>query len=482
MGKDGEKSSQERERGDEEDSDEEPVLGKSDIINELKKYMDSLDSNDLLIEDIEVDLRATLKAFNKLSNATIQGKHQYGKKLRNKFALTFVTDMVNIVIKLCDKVKTRDATIYDLQGMITDCDMSLAKAKIWTLEKEKAALQGKLDAQAEISSTVQEIIPKLDDIKNSKDQNLIAEIPRIIKEVTSPDIRSSVEVAGREIMAEVKKTRDETRTFAHVAFQSRNLPPSQVPSSLRSYPLGEPEGILLIKPKKETLKDFIINKKIFTDILEKYDPSIRLRGIGKLYGGGVRMVAASHGDIMIVKGLIEEYGDKETVDGFDFVIPNRRSPQLIIYNVDGEVDQEQLKAGLLAKNITLADSANKPYFKVEFSIPARNSLKKHWVLSIDPKKFIEIKNKEGLYFQFSRLRTSEFISIRFCKRCFAYGHTTKNCDPKNEQKCDRCEGNNHKCSGLRCINCSESNSKFRKNFNTNHGYLDPDCKTYLMHK
>ncbi|GBN63583.1 hypothetical protein AVEN_129333-1 [Araneus ventricosus] len=30
---------------------------------------------------------------------------------------------------------------------------------------------------------------------------------------------SSVEVAGREIMAEVKKTRDETRTFAHVAFQ-----------------------------------------------------------------------------------------------------------------------------------------------------------------------------------------------------------------------------------------------------------------------
>ncbi|GBO06214.1 hypothetical protein AVEN_188520-1 [Araneus ventricosus] len=197
------------------------------------------------------------------------------------------------------------------------------------------------------------------------------------------------------------------------------------------------------------------------------------------------MVAASHGDIMIVKGLIEEYGDKETVDGFDFVIPNRRSPQLIIYNVDGEVDQEQLKAGLLAKNITLADSANKPCFKVEFSIPARNSLKKHWVLSIDPKKFIEIKNKEGLYFQFSCLRTSEFISIRFCKRCFAYGHTTKNCDPKNEQKCDRCgntKGNNHKCSGLRCINCSESNSKFRKNFNTNHGCLDPDCKTYLMHK
>ncbi|GBM40813.1 hypothetical protein AVEN_137319-1 [Araneus ventricosus] len=316
--------------------------------------------------------------------------------------------------------------------------MSLAKAKIWTLEKEKAGLQGKLDAQAEISSAVQEIIPKLDDIKNSKDQNLIAEIPRIIKEVTSPDIRSSVEVACREIMAEVKKTRDETRTFAHVAFQSRNLPPSQVPPSLRSSPLGEPEGILLIKPKKETLKDFIINKKIFTDILEKYDPSIRLRGIGKLYGGGVRMVAASHGDIMIVKGLIEEYGDKETMDGFDFVIPNRRSPQLIIYNVDGEVDQEQLKAGILAKNITLAVSANKPYFKVEFSIPARNSLKKHWVLSIDPKKFIEIKNRKGLYFQFSPLRTSEFISIRFCKRCFAYGHTTKNCDPKNEQKCDRC--------------------------------------------
>ncbi|GBN35784.1 hypothetical protein AVEN_79536-1 [Araneus ventricosus] len=234
MGKNGDKPSQDRERGDEEDSDDEPVLDKSDIPNELKKFIDGLDPDDFL-EDIEEDLRDNLKAFNKLSNTTIQSKLQYGKKLRNKIALTFVTDMVDIIIRLC-----------------------------------------------------------------------------------APSFRSS--------------------------------------------PLEEPEGVLLIKPKADTLKDFIVNRKIFTDILEKFDPSVRLRNIGKFYGGGVRMVAASHGDIMIVKGLFKEYGDKETMNGFDFIIPNRRSPQLIIYNVDKEVDQEQLKAGLLAKNISLADSSNKPHF------------------------------------------------------------------------------------------------------------------------
>ncbi|GBN40503.1 hypothetical protein AVEN_275208-1 [Araneus ventricosus] len=167
MGKNGEKSS--KEKGDEEDSDEEPAMSSSDFPNELKKLIDNLDSHEFL-EDVEEDLRTKIKAFNKFSNTTIQAKLQYGKKLMNKITLNFLNDIIDIIIDLCGRVETRDATIYDLQETISACDSTLARAKIWTLEREKAALQGKLDAQSEISSTIQEIIPKLDELKNSNDQ------------------------------------------------------------------------------------------------------------------------------------------------------------------------------------------------------------------------------------------------------------------------------------------------------------------------
>ncbi|GBN40504.1 hypothetical protein AVEN_275209-1 [Araneus ventricosus] len=128
-------------------------------------------------------------------------------------------------------------------------------------------------------------------------------------------------------------------------------------------------------------KGYTINKKILTDILQKFDPSVRLRNIGKLYGGGIRMVAASHNDIgrriLIVKGIFEENGDKEVMNGFDFVVPNKRSLQLILYNVDKEVDQDQLKFGLLATNIFLADNTLKEAVELATQYPPSTSISIH---------------------------------------------------------------------------------------------------------
>ncbi|GBN07203.1 hypothetical protein AVEN_246875-1 [Araneus ventricosus] len=180
-----------------------------------------------------------------------------------------------------------------------------------------------------------------------------------------------------------------------------------------------------------------------------------------------------------------EHGDKETIEKFELITPNRRSPQFILYNVPKQTEENVLKAGLMAKNITLVDGNNRPQFNLEFSIPARDSRYNHWVMSINPKKYEEFKSKEGLYFQFARLRLTEFISVKQCKKCFAFGHTTKGCDPANKQLCDKCgeiKEENHRCRGNNCINCRESNRKVRTDYKTDHSCLDRNCNVLNKQK
>ncbi|GBO15974.1 hypothetical protein AVEN_165001-1 [Araneus ventricosus] len=143
--------------------------------------------------------------------------------------------------------------------------------------------------------------------------------------------------------------------------------------SLRPSAPTEPEGVLLIKPKSELLKDHDENRKTFLNILREKNPEIRLRSVGKIFGGGLKIVASTEEDVSFIRNVF---------------------PQLILYNVDKDVKLETLQTGLLAKNIFLADSMNKSHFKIEFSIPAKDRSKNHWVLSINPKKFEEIKEKQ----------------------------------------------------------------------------------------
>ncbi|GBO09447.1 hypothetical protein AVEN_174360-1 [Araneus ventricosus] len=240
----------------------------------------------------------------------------------------------------------------------------------------------------------------------------------MIKQIACEDLGKTVKTANTELVEQVKINCSETRSFAQVAFQAKNLPSGVAPTF--RPPTSKPEGVLLIKPKDETARNHETNRKIFVE------------------------------EVQTVKDILLEKCDKEVLEKYDIVIPNRKAPQIILYNVDKEVEEGALKSGLLAKNITLADGNNKPYFQIDFSIPARNNKFNHWVLSVNPKKFSEIIAKEGLYFQFNRLRFKEFVSPRQCRKCFAFGHTTKNCDPKTEQRCDRCgdvRGKKHRCRG-----------------------------------
>ncbi|GBL99219.1 hypothetical protein AVEN_134579-1 [Araneus ventricosus] len=448
--------------------------------NELRIMIDKLNPGDYT----EGAFPTILEWFNnleKFSTEMVDGGLTYGKLMRNNFVKLHYRELLPILQGLCFEIKKRDADIFDLKLSLAESEHSLLKAKIWTLERENIALRAKIETNTDLSETIKELLPKLEEFKNSNTQVLKEQLPTIIKDATCPDIKSTLEIVNREIVAEVKKNRVEARSFAQVALQNKDK--RQGPPSLLTP--KDPEGILLIKPKSDALRDFEANRKIFLDILQANSPGARLRGVVKIFGGGVKFIAASPDDITVIKETLMEHGEKEILEKFDFITPNRRSPQFILYNVPKEIGEGELKVGLMAKNITLADGNNKPHFKIEFSIPARDSRFNHWVLSINPKKYDDFKNKEGLYFHFSRLRLSEFISVKQCKKCFAFGHTTKGCDPANKQLCDKCgevKEENHRCRGNNCINCRESNRKVRTNYKTDHSCLDRNCNVLTKQK
>ncbi|GBM73601.1 hypothetical protein AVEN_140232-1 [Araneus ventricosus] len=296
------------------------ALNSSEIPNDLKKLIDNLDPKDFC-GDTLVKVRDFLKELDKFSTASVETKLTYGKKLRNKITVEYLDALVNISKDLCDEIRTRDANMFDLQNCLTDCDLSLMRAKIWSLEREKAVLQAKLDLQSEFSSSFKELLPKIDDLKeiNNQNLNIREEIPKILKlerEAACSDFKEVMGKANTELVEEVKRNINLTKSFAQVAQSSRDLLPSE--RYIRPPPVLNPEGIILVKPKNKNIDNFETNKKLITELLRKKDPAIRLRSIFKIHGGGLKLVSASLDDAKVIKYLLCDTEDNDLLSSFEF--------------------------------------------------------------------------------------------------------------------------------------------------------------------
>ncbi|GBN77039.1 hypothetical protein AVEN_13190-1 [Araneus ventricosus] len=461
--------------------------------DELKELISKFNENDF-VDGIDVMIKEKLLKLDEYSDGLISAKTQYSKTLRNQLAGEYIGYFLSIIKDLSKKINELNSNIYDLKGVLTNDDAILNKAKMWTLQKENADLRTKLEITEEISGTINQAFNEVTARQDSYAQGLLQsfkeEFPILLqseREIACRDFHDKLEVCNTKLVEEVKKEVKTTRTFAQVA----QLPGAP---SHRSIPLTftpglpqDPEGVLLIQPITDIHKDFNRNRALFLGILKENNSVIRVRGVTKLHGGGVKIVTADEAESKLIKQLLLSYDKEKLEDIFEMFIPPRRTPQLILYNVDKEIEMDILKEGLLSKNLFLADENNKPHFRVEFKIPARDKSNNHWVISVNPKKFIEIRDKGGLYFQWVKLRTSEFIGVKQCKQCFGFGHTTKVCDNTGEPKCDRCGetiiGNTrHRCRGFNCINCIQSNARFNTDFGISHSCLDKRCKSFLRQR
>ncbi|GBO46538.1 hypothetical protein AVEN_175451-1 [Araneus ventricosus] len=94
--------------------------------------------------------------------------------------------------------------------------------------------------------------------------------------------------------------------------------------------------------------------------------------------------------------------------------------------------------------------------------------------------------KEGLYFQFKRLRFTEFINVKLCDHCLGYLHTIKFREAReNEslQRCDNCgerkpQGVEDDSRRPKCHQCTIAREEYEADYVVNHVIVDKRCLSF----
>ncbi|GBN42119.1 hypothetical protein AVEN_30278-1, partial [Araneus ventricosus] len=237
--------------------------------------------------------------------------------------------------------------------------------------------------------------------------------------------------------------------------------------------------VVLLRPVKPSTSEE--NIKVIENVLTARNSATTISRIGKVSQGGLIIEAPTEADLQALEAEIGCLPKLE--ESFTVSRPKRRRPQIIILGVDNSVDKDHLLKGLLAKNHFLADSKNHALIDIIFPIKARRST--NWVSSVDPGIYKLIFDQPGLYFEFSRLRFDNSFGVKQCHHCKRFGHTTKWCPRKEDTFCTRCGMDNpvDTCKDIICVNCTESNQRFKSGFNVNYGPKDKvNCNSFLRQK
>lgn len=231
--------------------------------------------------------------------------------------------------------------------------------------------------------------------------------------------------------------------------------------------------VLVVKPKEK--QD---SKKTKTDIKQKIDPkelAISVENIKETKGGAV-IINCSNTSTKEkikekVKNELENYNVEEAV---------QKNPKIVIIGVEEDYingTDEMVLDAIKQQNDLLSDDFT--VLKKYKQVGKRN--KGNIILSV---KNVTLKDKicqEGrINIGWRRCFVQEYFSIIRCFKCARYGHMAAKCE--NRETCFRCAGthktNDCKSAVLKCINCSDANTKYKKAIKDDHKASDPVCECY----
>ncbi|GBO35018.1 hypothetical protein AVEN_6461-1 [Araneus ventricosus] len=199
-----------------------------------------------------------------------------------------------------------------------------------------------------------------------------------------------------------------------------------------------------------------------------------IKNVRKIAKGGVAIECRSNQDL---GRLLDEINANQNISStLEARLPVRKSPRIILYDIDKSVTREQLLTKIVAQN-----DLNEKALKVLFSINARAQNKCHWVIEAQPQEFRNIMKRGKISFEWSRLSLREFVRPTRCYKCNIYGHISTRCEGK--ETCPKCGEEGHKgpdCNNAhRCKACTTANERHNKGLDTRHPVTDNNCPTYL---
>ncbi|KAG8174736.1 hypothetical protein JTE90_021286 [Oedothorax gibbosus] len=186
---------------------------------------------------------------------------------------------------------------------------------------------------------------------------------------------------------------------------------------------------------------------------------------------GVKISAPSLTDAHKIRDYLSK---TETFSNLKVNVITKELPKFIVkFTNVGE--EEKFMEQLTLKNPILKDISLKPLFKITLNDQY------HWILEVPSNAYRIFSNLGFVFLGLSKHKIMEFLSIKHCKKCALYGHTTKRC-PYAEDRCLKCGELAHQGTCvLSCFTCktkNKSNYGFNEICKTNHRIASINCPEY----
>ncbi|GBO04454.1 hypothetical protein AVEN_272490-1 [Araneus ventricosus] len=270
------------------------------------------------------------------------------------------------------------------------------------------------------------------------------------------------------------------RAAQTTSLQALAAPQQQSSSSMAS---SYANALKRVPPNKRKAKNvslvFAKNKDTSSEevketLLKALAPSkikIGIRNVRKLAKGGVAIECDS---INGTESILQEInGNEQLRSTFEAKAPAKRLPRIIIYDVDETVEKDAFVNTLISQNEGIREQDIYSCFKLK----SRQAGKSHWVVEAHPRTFHSLLRRRKIFFEWHRFSLREFLRPTRCYKYNRFGHIITNC--QHAETCPQCGEEGHKkpeCKNeAKCINCTETNLKYKLTHEVTHAATDPCC-------
>jgi hypothetical protein len=210
--------------------------------------------------------------------------------------------------------------------------------------------------------------------------------------------------------------------------------------------------MVVVQPPSEGDRGHL--RKVLGGLLDRKSGEVRVKGL-RSQGRNFVLEVHDRSDVDKLKSLgLEGKGFK--VNGE----PRLRDPKVIIFGVDREIEEGDLRESLMARNRDLFEGVTAEEAKAELRPCFRQGRARegvNWVLQVSPRIFQRFTSRGRLYVGLRSCRVSEHIAVVRCFKCQGLGHMGRLCGAK--VACGRCGEEGHHSSGCKepqkvgCANC-----------------------------
>ena len=259
------------------------------------------------------------------------------------------------------------------------------------------------------------------------------------------------------------ESRGETMSYAQAAAMRKHVPRPPLAEQRKNIsPPKERYEVVLIRPEKQDKRN---NEEIKEEILKglnKVRKNIKVRGVKQMRKQGVVVEVLDQKDVDIIKSC-----DLKKA-GFVIERPRKINPSLIIYDVEKEYNEEELKEDLIRKNLDHVSESEieeiRNTIKFVHKFKTKDERRVNWIVQLPTKYYMNLSNKGRVFLMWRTYRVKEYINITRCYKCHGYGHVAKICNTR-DQLCYSCGSHDHlrkncpKKSAPECINCTRARRK-----------------------